>query len=447
MKLITRLLILLVLAGSTGLGAQVPEDGRLMDRIIAVVEEDVIMQSELLRRMDEIGQQLAARDGQAPPREVLIRPVLDRLILERLQLQEARRIGIRIDDITLNNAMENIARENRMTLVEFRDRLVADGMDFPAFREQIRDELAINQLRRRQVDSRIQISEQEIDDLIASESGAIDRDVEYRLLHLLISLPEGATPDRIQAAREQARKIREEAADGADFTALALRESAGQHALDGGDLGWRNAAQVPTLFARHVVLMREGEVSEVIRSPSGFHIIKLAERRGGTRAQIRQTRVRHILITPTEVLSNDEALERLSSLRSRIEDGADFAELARAHSDDRGSALRGGDLGWTDPGDLVPQFEDIMNRQPPGRVSEPFRSPFGWHILEVLERRDHDGSRELMRAQAREIIRDRKRDDELELWLRRLRDESFVELRLDRLALGGPTTPIEPPAR
>ncbi|MCG5499938.1 peptidylprolyl isomerase [Ectothiorhodospira lacustris] len=449
MKLITRLLILVALTWSLGIGAQTPspEDGRLMDRIIAVVEEDVIMQSELQQRMDEIGQQLAARDGQAPPRDALVRPVLDRLILERLQLQEARRIGIRIDDITLNNAMENIARENRMTLTEFRDRLVADGMDFPAFREQIRNELAISQLRRRQVDSRIQVSEQEIDDLIASESGAIDRDVEYRLLHLLISLPEGATPDRIQAAREQARKIREEAATGADFTALALRESAGRHALDGGDLGWRSAAQVPTLFARHVVLMREGEVSEVIRSPSGFHIIKLAERRGGTRTQVRQTQVRHILITPTEVLSNDEAFERLSSLRSRIEDGADFAELARAHSDDRGSALRGGELGWTDPGDLVPQFEDVMNRLPPGRISEPFRSPFGWHILEVLERRDHDSSRELMRAQAREIIRDRKRDDELELWLRRLRDESFVELRLDARNPGDPTALISPRGR
>lgn len=440
------LLILLLLAGSGILGAQpvAATEDRLLDRIIAVVEEDVIMRSELLQRMDDVSQQLASRDGQAPPREMLVRPVLDRLILERLQLQEARRIGIRIDDITLNNAVESIARENRMTLAQFRDRLVAEGMDFPTFREQVRDELAISQLRRRQVDARIQVSEQEIDDLIASESGAIDRDVEYRLLHLLIALPEGATPEQIRAAREQAGHIREEAAAGADFTALALRESAGRQALEGGDLGWRRASQVPTLFARHVVLMREGEVSEVIRSPSGFHIIKLAERRGGTRALVRQTRVRHILISPTEVLTSDEAFERLSGLRGRIKDGADFAELARAHSDDRGSALQGGDLGWTDPGDLVPQFEDVMNRLSPGQVSEPVRTPFGWHIMEVLERRDHDGSRALMRTQAREIIRDRKRDDELELWLRRLRDESFVELRLDALNLDSPIRPIAP---
>ncbi|MCG5525764.1 peptidylprolyl isomerase [Ectothiorhodospira haloalkaliphila] len=415
------------------------EDGRLLDRIVAVAEEDVIMHSELFERIQTIQRQLAARDdGQAPPVNALVRPVLDRLVLERLQLQEARRIGIRIDDISLNNAIENIARENGMTLTQFRDRLVADGIDFRAFREQIRDEMAIAQLHRRQVDSRIQVSEQEIDDLIASESGAIDRDVEYRLLHLLVSLPEGATPEQIRETRQRAERIREEAAEGADFTELALRESQGQQALEGGDLGWRNANQVPTLFSRHVVLMREGEVSEVIRSPSGFHIVKLADRRAGSRSLVQQTRVRHILISPSEVVSDQEAHDRIRSLRNRIEDGADFGELARAHSDDRGSALRGGDLGWTDPGDMVPQFEQVMRQAEPGSVSEPFRTRFGWHILQVEDRRSHDSSRELMRSQAREIIRDRKRDDELEVWLRRLRDESYVEVRLGNVAAADP---------
>lgn len=406
-------------------------DGELLDRVAVVVDEDVIMQSELLERLRLIEQQIAARDGQRPPREALLRPVLDRLIMERLQLQEASRLGIRIDDISLNNALENIARENRMSLGQFRDRLVADGIDFGAFREQIRDEMTISQLHRRRVDTRIQVSEQEIDDLIASESGAIDRNLEYRLQHLLISLPEGANPDQIREARARAEMIRSEALGGADFSQLVLRESEGQTVLDGGDLGWRSAAQVPTLFSRHVVLMREGEISEVIRSPSGFHLVKLTERRGNEQVQIEQTRARHILISPSEILSPEEARERLRNLYNRIADGADFAELARAHSDDPGSATRGGDLGWVDPGMMVPAFEDVMNRTAVGDVSEPFASPFGFHILQVTERRSHDSSREIMRAQARDIIRERKRDDELEIWLRRLRDESYVEYRLD----------------
>jgi peptidyl-prolyl cis-trans isomerase SurA len=423
--------LLLTLAWPFAGSARTGDDVTL-DRIVAVVEDDVIMQSELDYRLDMVKQQIRSRGNFPPPDSALIPQVMERLVVERLQLQQASRMGIRIDDITLNEAMEGIARENRMTLPEFRERLVAEGIDYQRFREQIRDEMAISQLRRRQVDNRIQVSEQEIDDLIASESGAIDRDVEYRLSHILIPLREGATPADIQAARERAETVRKRALEeDQDFAQLAVSESGGQHALEGGDLGWRSAAQVPTLFARSVVLMREGEVSEVIRSPSGFHIIKLEERRGGERAFITQTHARHILISPTAVLSDEHARERLASLRQRILMGDDFGDMARAHSDDRGSAMRGGDLGWTDPGDLVPQFEEVMNRLPRGEVSEPFRTPFGWHIVEVLDRREHDSSRQLMRAQAREIIRNRKREDETELWLRRLRDESYVELRLE----------------
>ncbi|WP_018953227.1 peptidylprolyl isomerase [Thioalkalivibrio sulfidiphilus] len=411
-------------------------DDTPVDHIVALVEDDVIMHSELHNRLDTVRQQILSRGGRLPPDDVLIPQVLERLILERLQLQQATRAGIRIDDITLNQTMERIARENRMSLPEFRDRLVADGIDFQVFREQIRDEMTIGQLRRRQVENRIQVSEQEIDDLIASESGAIDRDVEYRLSHILVPLPEGANAADIQAARERAEAIRKRAVAGENFSELALSESAGQQALEGGDLGWRAAAQVPTLFARNVVLMREGEVSELIRSPSGFHLIKLQERRGGERAQITQTHARHILIQPTAILSQEAARERITGLRNRILMGDDFGDMARAHSDDRGSAMRGGDLGWTDPGDLVPQFEEVMNALPPNTVSEPFLSPFGWHIVEVLDRRTYDSSRQLMRAQAREIIRERKREEETELWLRRLRDEAYVELRLQTRVSG-----------
>lgn len=411
-------------------------DDTPVDHIVALVEDDVIMHSELQNRLDTVRQQILSRSGRLPPDDVLIPQVLERLIIERLQLQQATRAGIRIDDISLNQTMERIARENRMSLPEFRDRLVAEGIDFQVFREQIRDEMTIGQLRRRQVDNRIQVSEQEIDDLIASESGAIDRDVEYRLSHILVPLPEGANAADIQAARERAEAIRKRAVAGENFSELALSVSAGQQALEGGDLGWRAAAQVPTLFARNVVLMREGEVSEPIRSPSGFHLIKLQERRGGERAQITQTHARHILIQPTAILSQEDARERIAGLRNRILMGDNFADLARAHSDDRGSAMRGGDLGWTNPGDLVPQFEEVMNALPPNTVSEPFLSPFGWHIVEVLDRRTYDSSRQLMRAQAREIIRERKREEETELWLRRLRDEAYVELRLQTRVSG-----------
>jgi peptidyl-prolyl cis-trans isomerase SurA len=433
--LLSALALLMALAWPLSGTAQDRGDTPL-DRIAVLVEDDVIMQSELDQRLNTVKQQIRSRGNMPPPDDVLIPQVVERLIIERLQLQQATRMGIRIDDISLNETMERIARENRMSLPQFRDRLVADGIDYQVFREQIRDEMTIGQLRRRQVDNRLQVSEQEIDDLIASESGAIDQDVEYRLSHILVPLPEGATADDIQQARSRGEALRKRVAEGENFSELALSESGGQQALEGGDLGWRSAAQVPTLFARSVVLMREGDVSELIRSPSGFHLIKLQERRGGERAQITQTHARHILIQPTAVLSENEAQERIISLRNRVLMGDSFADMARAHSDDRGSAMRGGDLGWTNPGDLVPQFEEVMNRLPPGELSEPFLSPFGWHVVEVIERREHDSSRQLMRAQAREIIRDRKREEEAELWLRRLRDESYVELRLQTRVSG-----------
>jgi peptidyl-prolyl cis-trans isomerase SurA len=280
--ILTALLLVAFLWPAAG-GAQTTDD-LILDRIVAVVEDDVIMESELNYRLDQIRQQIRSRGNQPPPDSVLIPQVMERLVIERLQLQRAASMGIRIDDIALNEAMESIARENRMSLPRFRELLVAEGIDFQRFREQIRDEMAISQLRRRQVDNRIQVSEQEIDDLIASESGAIDQDVEYRISHILIPLAEGATPADIQEARERAESVRRLALEeGRNFSELAVSESGGQQALEGGDLGWRSAAQVPTVFARNVVLMREGDVSEVIRSPSGFHIVKLEGRRGGER--------------------------------------------------------------------------------------------------------------------------------------------------------------------
>jgi peptidyl-prolyl cis-trans isomerase SurA len=412
---------------------QTPEQDRFLDGIVAVVGDDVITQRELVERVNLAGQQLAQRGARAPNRDVLVRQVMERMVAERVQLQEARRVGINIDEITLNRTMENIAAENNLTLLQLRNALAAEGVDFATFRQQIRDELTIAQLRRRQVDNRLRVSEQEIDDLIAAESGAIDRDIRYRLAHILVALPQGADSATIAAARGKADDLRARARAGEDFSSLAISHSDAPDALDGGDMGWRGAADIPTLFARSVILMRPGEISPVLRSPNGFHVVKLVEREAGTELKVSQTRARHILISPDQIRTEQEALAQARSLHNRIREGAAFAELARAHSDDVGSAARGGELGWLSPGETVPAFEEAMNMLAVGQVSMPVQSPFGWHLIEVLERRQVDASRDLLRARAQEILQNRKREEETELWLRRLRDEAFVEYRVEGL--------------
>ncbi|MBD3618754.1 MAG: peptidylprolyl isomerase [Chromatiales bacterium] len=423
------LLVLLCLL-AVPLWAAPPADGVLLDRIAALVNEDVITHSELEARLQQVARNLP--DGRQPPMDVLRRQVLDRMIIERLQLQFAEQIGIRIDDGTLNRTMQEIARGNNLSLPAFREQLLAEGIDYDDFREQIRDEMTITRLRQRQVDSRVSVSDREIDDFIASQAGAVDRDVEYRLSHILVSVPEAASPEDIRQARERAEALRARIVEqGEDFEQVAIAESDGQNALQGGDLGWRPSGRLPSLFSRPVTLMEIGDVSELIRSPSGFHLIRLADRRGGQQSSVLRTHARHILIRPSAVLSSTEAREQLMSLKRRIEGGESFADLARANSQDPGSAREGGDLGWADPGQFVTEFEEVMNALEPGQISEPFQSPFGWHILEVIERRQHDNTREQLRARAREFIRDRKREEELEVWLRRMRDEAYVELRLD----------------
>ena len=426
----TLFLTLFLAAGATVHGQ---ERDRFMDRIIAVVGEDVITQRELVSRIELTEQQLAQRGARAPSRDVLVRQVMERMVVERVQLQEAQRVGINIDEITLNRTMESIAAENNLTLLQLRNALAAEGVDFAAFRQQIRDELTIAQLRRRQVDNRLRVSEQEIDDLIAAESGAIDRDVRYQLSHILIALPQGADSSTIATAQKKAEELRARARSGEDFSSLAINHSDAPDALDGGDMGWRGAADLPTLFARNVILMRPGEVSQVLRSPSGFHIVKLIDREAGAEQKVSQTRARHILISPDRIRTDEEALDQARSLHSRIRQGASFGDLARAHSDDAGSAARGGELGWLSPGETVPAFDEAMRSLAVGELSAPVQSPFGWHIIEVLERREMDASRELLRARAQEILQNRKREEETELWLRRLRDEAFVEYRVEGL--------------
>ncbi len=427
------LLLVLLLVGAGSAQAQFQEQDRFLDGIVAVVGDDVITERELVERINLAEQQLAQRGARAPNRDVLIRQVMERMVVERVQLQEARRVGINIDEITLNRTMESIAAENNLTLLQLRNALAAEGVDFAAFRQQIRDELTIAQLRRRQVDNRLRVGEQEIDDLIAAESGAIDRDIRYQLSHILIALPQGADSATIAAAREKAEGLRARARAGEDFAGLAISHSDAPDALDGGDMGWRGAADIPTLFARNVILMRPGEISPVLRSPNGFHIVKLIDREAGAELKVTQTRARHILISPDQIRTEQEAQAQARNLYNRIREGASFADLARGHSDDVGSAARGGELGWLSPGETVPAFEEAINRLPVGQISTPIQSPFGWHIIEVQERRQVDASRDLLRARAQEVLQNRKREEETELWLRRLRDEAFVEYRVEGL--------------
>ncbi|AHE97928.1 peptidylprolyl isomerase [Thioalkalivibrio paradoxus] len=425
--------ILLILLSAALHPVLAQERDRFMDRIVAVVGEDVITQRELVQRLETAEQQLVQRGVAIPDRDALVRQVMERMVLERIQLQEAERVGIRIDELTLNRTMENIAAENNLTLRQLRNALQAEGVDFNQFREQIRDELTIAQLRRRQVEDRLRVGEQEIDDLIAAESGAIDRDVRYHLAHILVALPPGADSRTIAEAREKSGTLRDRAVAGEDFASLAITYSDAPDALEGGDLGWRGAADVPTLFARNVILMRPGEITPVLRSPNGFHIVKLIDREGRSDVAVQQARVRHILISPDQIRGDREAEEEARILYQRIQDGASFEDLARAHSDDPGSAGRGGELGWLSPGETVPAFEEAVDRLPVGEVSPPVQSPFGWHIIEVLDRRAVDATRELIRARAREILQNRKREEETELWLRRLRDEAFIEYRIEGL--------------
>ena len=400
-----------------------------LDTIVAVVNDDIITRSELRSAVAMIELQLQQRGTPLPPQEVLERQVLERLIVAHLEVREADENGVVVDDQTINAALEDIAQRNNITLAQLRDAIEYDGFSFAKFRDDIRTELLTARLRQKVVDSRIQVTEQEVDAFLAQNRAGLQGG-EYHLAQILIGLPDNATADDIAAAREKVQVVMEQLAAGADFQKMAVSVSDGRQALEGGDLGWRKVDQLPTLFANVVPKLQVGQVSEPIRSPSGFHILKVLEVRGAQQNTVVQTNVKHILITTSDTVSDDEARTRLQRLRERIVNGADFSELARANSDDAPSAANGGDLGWVNPGDLVPQFEEQMNALGPGDISEPIRTPFGWHLVLVVDRREHDASSESLRAAAREALFKRKSDEEWDLWLKRLRDEAYVEIRI-----------------
>jgi len=418
------LLLTLLLPFSHAAHAEVEE----LDRIIAVVNEGVITLSELNSRLQQITQQLKESGTPIPQRSQLQKQLLERMITDKIQLELAKESGIHLSEEELNQVISKLAQDNKLTLSQFRQALINQGTDYDNFREQIRQEILINRIKVKQVDNRVSISSREVENYLKS-SAAIDKDSEYHLLHLLIALPEAASPALTREKRQQAASILQQLRDGADFGEMAVSFSNGQQALKGGDLGWRKAGYLPTLFSDVVINMSPGDLSPVLRSSSGFHILKLADVRGDKQV-IHQVKARHILLSNKGGKSNHELKERLTSLLKRIKQGEDFSALARANSDDSGSAVNGGELGWADPSNYVSSFRDMLASLEIDEISAPFQSEFGWHIVQLQGRRDHDNSKEVRYNKAYQALTQRKIDEEHQIWLRRLRDEAFVDIRL-----------------
>jgi peptidyl-prolyl cis-trans isomerase SurA len=402
-----------------------------IDRIVAVVDKDVITYSELRDRIQIVLGQLEKQGAQRPPQDVLEKQVLERLISDRLQLQLAAQTGLRVDDNQLDKTVQRIAEQNKLSISEFRDALEKDGINYRKFREDIRNEIILARLREREVDNRVNVTEAEIDNLLTSQASRNEIRDEFELSHILVRTPEESAPEELQKLKAKADEAMKRLQEGEDFGQVSARFSDAPNALEGGKLGWKNDTQIPKLFVDALKTLQPGQTTDIIRSPNGFHILKLNNRRGATSPMlVQQTNVRHILIKPSEVVSDADAQHRLTDLKERIENGGNFAELARQYSED-GTAAKGGELGWVNPGDTVPDFEKAMNELQPGQVSAPVRSPFGWHLIQVLERRSQDMSKEAARLKARQEIRSRKADEAYQDWLRELRDRAYVEYRLE----------------
>jgi peptidyl-prolyl cis-trans isomerase SurA len=402
-----------------------------VDRIVAVVNNAVITEYELKTRVDQAVAQLAGQKTAQPPRRRLEKQLLERMITEKALLQVAEDTNIRFEAQALDRAVARIAQNNKMSPDAFRKALEAEGNDFNAFREQIRTEMTIARLKEREVDNRLVITDAEIDNFLANASQVANQQDEFRLAHILVLTPEGASPEKLAELREKAEKALAELKAGADFVQISAAYSDTQNAVQGGLLGWRSEGQLPSLYSNALRTMNAGDLSPVLKSGNGFHILKLLDKRGkNVQTVIKQTHARHILVKTNEVVNDNDARNRLRLLKERIENGAKFEELAKLHSDDL-SASRGGDLNWLSPGDTVPEFERMMDSLKPNEVSEPVQSPFGWHLIQVIERRDQDVTEERKRLDARRAIRERKSEEAFEDWVRQARDRAYVEYRLE----------------
>jgi peptidyl-prolyl cis-trans isomerase SurA len=402
-----------------------------IDAVVAVVNNDVITLHELDQRVILVAAQLSKKNIPLPSLDVLERQLLERMIMEKLQTQFASESGVRVDDTQLNLAIKRIAEQNGFSSVDkFRAKLEADGVAYPVFREEIRNEMIFTRLREREVDSTIIVSDSEVDNYLANKARQLGAGEEFHLAHIMVVVPEQASAEKIQSARARAEKALAQLNAGAAFAQIAAGYSDAEDALKGGDLGWRKSDRIPPLFMNELQALEPGKTTGILRSPSGFHILKLVAKRSGTESVvITQTHARHILIKTSEIVSEREAQERLMEIKRRIEAGADFAEQARRYSQD-GSAQSGGDLDWVSPGQTVPEFEGAMDKLKPGQIGA-VQSQFGWHLIEVLERRNTDISEQQKRQQARVAIGTFKSDEQYQEWLRQLRDRAFVEYRLE----------------
>lgn len=402
-----------------------------INRIVAVVNDDVITALELESEVEEIKKQLSSQNTRLPPDSVIKKQILDRMILQLLQLQRAEKVHIRVDDEMVNRALNNIANQNNLSLEGLRNTIERQGNDFSHFRDRVREGIIISQLQKSQVFNRITVTRQEIDTFLKNQSLRGAENAEYNLGHILIALPEGANAEQIQQAKDKAESIIAKLKNGADFAQMAIANSDGQKALEGGELGWRNVNSLPTLFSDWLQNTEINDISDAIRSPNGFHILKLLGKRSNEKQHIvTQTHVRHILIRTDEFTNSEEARKRLLKIRERIINGEDFSQLAKLHSDDPGSAEKGGDLGWVDPGVMVPPFEKAFKELAVNTISDPVKTRFGWHIIEVLGRRSHDNTELVKRNKARESILSRKSEPALQNWFRGLKDGSYIDIRL-----------------
>lgn len=405
-------------------------DRQPLDQVVAIVDDGVILQSELDARVNTIRSRLQGQGTGLPPRQVLEERVLDQLITENIQLQMADQMGMRVSDNELNETIDRIARGNNMTLQQFEEQLAVEGVTYQEAREQIRREMLVSRVQQRQVDSRVRVTDREVENYLEQTSDQTETTTEYQLAHILVSVDNFSDQEAVAQARQKAQRLQQEIAGGRDFQSAAVAESDASSALEGGVMGWRSRADLPSLVTDIVPELPLNQPSEVLQSGSGFHIVQVLDRRGGeTRNMVEQARVRHILVRPTEVVSDAKAEQRINDIYQQLVNGADFGELAREFSDDPGSGSAGGDLGWVSPGQMVPAFEETMMNAPVGEFTRPFRSRFGWHILEVQERRDQDISEQVRASEARQALYRRKYETELQNWLQEIRDEAYVEIK------------------
>lgn len=402
----------------------------MLDRVVAIVDDDLVLESELKERMATILQRLQAQYNQLPPEDVLQKQILEQLIVERIQLQMAKRYDINPSAAEIDQAIGRIAHNNQMTPEQLKADIARQNMSIEDLRDQIRTEMTINQLQQGVVNGRIRVTEQEIDNFLASTDGRFATSPDFHLGHILIAVSSAAEPAMVSAAEKEANEIYEKLQQGADFEQLAISHSNDQSALQGGDIGWRKLAQLPELFSKQLESIGTGQVSKPFRSGAGFHILKNIEQRGGGEQLVEQTKARHILIKTTEIMNDEQARAKLLELKARLEKGEDFAKLARENSEDTGSMLAGGDLGWSMPGMFVAEFEETMKNTDIGEISQPFKSQFGWHILQVEERRKEDMSGQMKRNQAANLIRSRRFDEEFQSWLTQIREEAYVEIKI-----------------